>query len=299
VSGRVVALGECMVELAPAGEGLYRLGFAGDTFNTAWYLRRLLPPAWTIAYGTCVGTDVVSERMLAFMAEAGIATEAVRRVPDRTVGLYMIDLRDGERSFSYWRSSSAARLLAADGGWLRRALAGAELVFLSGITLAVVPPGDRPGLLAALREARARGSTIAFDPNLRPKLWPDAATMRAAVGAAAAISDVLLPSFEDERTFFGDPSPAATIDRYRGHGAGTVVVKNGPGAIRAWDGAEGDAAFVPAKVEVRDTTAAGDSFNAGFLSTRLTGGGMAEAIQRGADLAGHVCRFPGALVPPR
>ena len=31
-----------MVELAAAGDGLYRRGFAGDTFNTAWYLRREL-----------------------------------------------------------------------------------------------------------------------------------------------------------------------------------------------------------------------------------------------------------------
>ena len=38
---RVLAIGECMAELAPSDtDGDFRLGFAGDTFNTAWYLAR-------------------------------------------------------------------------------------------------------------------------------------------------------------------------------------------------------------------------------------------------------------------
>jgi 2-dehydro-3-deoxygluconokinase len=286
-----------MVELAPAGDGLYRRGFAGDTFNTAWYLRRLLAPAWTVAYGTCVGDDALSGQMLDFMAEAGIATDGIRRVPDRTVGLYMIELSDGERSFTYWRSNSAARLLASDPAWLGRLLRGADLVVLSGITLAVLPPEHRPALLAALREARAGGGRIAFDPNLRPKLWPDAPTMCATVSSAAEVADILLPSFEDERSFFGDTGPEATVQRYRGHGAGAVVVKNGPDEITAWDAAEGRATLVPPKLKARDTTAAGDSFNAGFLSARLNGANLVDALREGARLAGHVCRFPGALVP--
>ena len=40
---RVVSVGECMVELSGAGQGLWRQAFAGDTFNTAWYLRALMP----------------------------------------------------------------------------------------------------------------------------------------------------------------------------------------------------------------------------------------------------------------
>jgi 2-dehydro-3-deoxygluconokinase len=34
-SGRILCIGECMVELAPTGDGTYRQGFAGDTFNMA------------------------------------------------------------------------------------------------------------------------------------------------------------------------------------------------------------------------------------------------------------------------
>jgi 2-dehydro-3-deoxygluconokinase len=296
MSGRIVAVGECMVELSPEGKGLYRRGFAGDTFNTAWYLRRRLPADWRVGYATGVGTDALSDRMVAFMAEAGIETGAVRRVPDRTVGLYMIELCDGERSFSYWRSMAAARMLAADRRWLEGALHGADVVFLSGITLAVVQPEDRETFFEVLKGLRAEGTMIVFDPNLRPRLWPDAATMRAAMTAGGAAADIVLPSFEDESVHFGDAGPEATLARYRDLGAATVVVKNGPGEVLAWDSREGRCSFVPEPVKAVDTTAAGDSFNAGFLAARLTGVPLREAIAAGAALAAAVVQAPGALV---
>ena len=55
---RIVAIGECMVEMAPvATEGQFCLGYAGDTLNTAWYLRRLLGAGDQIDYFTAVGND--------------------------------------------------------------------------------------------------------------------------------------------------------------------------------------------------------------------------------------------------
>ena len=141
-----LSIGECMVELSPLGGDDYRMGFAGDTFNTAWYARRLLPPEWTVAYGTCLGDDAVSDRMLRFMQGAGIDTETIREVPGRTVGLYMIQLQAGERSFSYWRGQSAARALADDAAWLEGIIAGAGAILFSGITLAILTPEGRAAL---------------------------------------------------------------------------------------------------------------------------------------------------------
>jgi 2-dehydro-3-deoxygluconokinase len=295
MSRRVVALGECMVELAPVGGGLYRRGFAGDTYNFAWYLRRLLPGDWRVGYCTWLGTDAVSDELSGAMASAGIETSAIRRTDARTVGLYMIDLRGGERSFTYWRSQSAARLLASDPSWLAAQLRGADLVLFSGITLAVAE--QRAALLATLAEARAAGTTVAFDPNLRPRLWSDAPTMCRELTRGAEVADVLLPSFEDESAHFGDPTPGATIARYRACGARTVVVKNGDAEISAWDATEGAATARPPRVAAVDTTAAGDSFNAGFLAARLRGAPLPEAVGAGMRLAAGVIRHPGALVP--
>ena len=191
---RIVAIGECMVEMAPvATEGQFCLGYAGDTLNTAWYLRRLLRADDRIDYFTAVGNDAISEKMLGFLQQAGIGTERILRRDDKSVGLYMIQLQDGERSFCYWRSDSAARTLAADPVPLQAALGSADLAYFSGITLAILPPADRSRFLTVLRQFRSGGGIIVFDPNLRPKLWASLGEMTQAVMQAAAASDIALP----------------------------------------------------------------------------------------------------------
>ncbi|WP_298438073.1 sugar kinase [uncultured Jannaschia sp.] len=292
---RVVSVGECMVELAPAEGDLLRPSFAGDTFNTAWYLARLRP-GWTVDYATRVGTDGLSDRMVAAMADAGIGTAHVVRDPMRTVGLYLIELQDGERSFSYWRGQSAARRLA-EGDALADAFAGADLIYLSGITLGILDAPGRAALMDRLDAARAAGARVAFDPNLRPRLWPDGAAMCSAVMTAAARADIVLPSHEDEATWFGDADPQATLDRYKGAGAAVVAVKDGPGRVICAV-PDGLAHHDPAPVQdVVDSTAAGDSWNAGFLAAWLDGAKADTALRAGCDLSAKVIGGRGALVP--
>jgi 2-dehydro-3-deoxygluconokinase len=294
---RIVAIGECMVELAPTGDGRFAMGFAGDTFNTAWYLRRLLPETAQVSYLSAVGTDALSDRMVGFMADEGIATDHVQRVPGRSVGLYLIQVTDGERSFAYWRSESAARLLAEDTARLNAALHRADLIYLSGITLAVLAAEARARLMASLAHARAAGSKVAFDPNIRPALWQDKATMLQIITEMAAGADIVLPSYDDEARHFGDPDPIATAQRYARHGEPLVVVKDGPRPIQTWH--EGRTGTHPVPVPtalVLDTTAAGDSFNAGFLASYLTDASLPKAVASGASLAARVIAGPGALV---
>jgi sugar/nucleoside kinase (ribokinase family) len=69
---------------------------------------------WAVSYLTAVGNDQISEEMIAFLDGAGLTTDHVQRLNDRTIGLYLIQLNEGERSFAYWRSQSAARCLAND-----------------------------------------------------------------------------------------------------------------------------------------------------------------------------------------
>lgn len=293
---RIVCVGEAMVEMAPSAvAGEYRMGFAGDTLNTAWYLRRLLSDDWAVDYLTAVGEDAISGRMIGFLQEAGIGTAHVARLAGRTVGLYLIELQDGERSFAYWRGQSAARLLAEDSACLAAGFERAGIVYLSGITLAVLEGTGRAHLYAALAAARVAGARVVFDPNLRPRLWPDSETMCRVVMEAAALSDIVLPSHEDEATYFGDADVQATADRYAAAGAGVVVVKNGGGEMLTRAG--GDyAQHAPEVVDrIVDTTAAGDSFNAGFLGAWLMGGDISTSVRAGARLAAKVIGQRGAL----
>ena len=294
---RIVAIGECMVEMAPvATEGQFCLGYAGDTLNTAWYLRRLLGVGDRIDYFTAVGNDGISEKMLGFLQQTGIGTEHILRRDDKSVGLYMIQLQDGERSFCYWRSDSAARTLAADPVPLQMALDGADLAYFSGITLAILPPADRPRFLTVLRQFRSGGGIVVFDPNLRPKLWASPDEMTQAVMQAAAVSDIALPSYDDEAKWFGDDSPEATLKRYAAAHVGCCIVKNGSGRILACDGGQRTICDPVQDVTLVDSTAAGDSFNAGFIAARLQGENLHAAVQAGSSLAAQVIAKFGALV---
>ncbi|MEO0918869.1 MAG: PfkB family carbohydrate kinase, partial [Pseudomonadota bacterium] len=171
-----------------------------------------------------------------------------------------------------------------------------DIAFFSGITMAVLSDVARERLLAVLAKARENGVTVAFDPNLRPRLWPDTQTMCTWVMAAAHISDIALPSFEDEQGYFGDGSIEATAKRYSDAGVTTVIVKDGPGPVLVQRGDERlRVATEPAEVVV-DTTAAGDSFNAGYLVGRIGGSGEEEAVRQGCRLARKVIGARGALV---
>ena len=91
-------------KLRAHAENLFHLGFAGDTFNTCWYLARLRPNH-NVAFFTAWGDDALSGQMQGFFKKSGVDTAYVRTIPNHTIGLYMITLNNGERSFSYWRGN--------------------------------------------------------------------------------------------------------------------------------------------------------------------------------------------------
>lgn len=289
---RILALGEVMIELSGAGPGLWRQGLAGDTFNTAFYLAALRRD-WQVGYATRLGQDAMSEAALATMAEAGIGTDCISRDPSRSIGLYMITLQDGERSFAYWRGQSAARMMAEDSAWLTRSFDRADVVYLSGISLAILHPVARSRLFAALK-----GRDVVFDPNIRPRLWESDTALRETITRAASLSRIVLPSFDDEAAAFGDATPEATAARYAAAGAAEVVVKNGNAELALLSGGQILQAPAPRPVRPVDTTGAGDSFNAGYLSARLGGADPVAAVQAGQRLAALVVQHPGALLPP-
>ena len=289
------AIGECMIELSGAAGGHWRMGFAGDTFNTLWALHAL-GGGRPAAYVSAFGDDPFSRDQIAFFAAHGIGTAASPVIAGARPGLYAITLTGAERSFTYWRNDAAARQLASDPAALAKSLENQALVYFSGITLAILDGPSRKVLLDAIAGARAAGSLIAFDPNYRPRLWPGREAAQAAVTDALAVADVALPTFPDEQTLFGDATPEATAARLAGH-VKEIVVKNGEQpALVAAGGTAGHVAAIHVASPV-DTTGAGDSFNGGYLAARLAGHAPVEAARRAHRVAAAVVQVRGALAP--
>ncbi|MEM6823887.1 MAG: sugar kinase [Pseudomonadota bacterium] len=289
-----LAIGECMIEMAPRRDGSYAMGYAGDSFNTAWYARRVAGDAVDVAFLSAIGDDAPSAAMAAFIETAGVRRELAIR-PGGSVGLYLITLEAGERRFSYWRRDSAARSLANDLEALE-VLGVGDVAYITGITLAILPEEGRTKLLSSLNDVRARGGLVAFDPNLRPALWPGRDAMRHWVTEAARVADVVLPSFEDEAAHFEDRDPAATAQRYERAGASRVVVKDGPGDVMIAQEGTRKRVSPPSDTAVVDTTAAGDSFNARFLIGLMQGEPTENAVSSACALAARVIGGRGALV---
>ena len=173
---RIAAIGECMLELSGQGGQSWRMGFAGDTLNTLWALKALNPDS-EANYVSAFGDDPFSRDQIAFFADNGIGIGSSPVIAGARPGLYAITLHGAERSFTYWRSDSAARQLASDTDALAKSLENQALLYFSGITLAILDAPSRNVLIDAIGNARRAGSLVAFDPNYRPRLWktPDEA----------------------------------------------------------------------------------------------------------------------------
>jgi 2-dehydro-3-deoxygluconokinase len=296
---RVLCVGECMVELTHLDPGTLRLGFAGDTYNTAVYVARVareLALDADVGYLTGVGTDDFSAAMRAAWLADGVLDRSLI-VPDHIPGLYAVRTApDGERSFTYWRRESAARALFADDAWC--ADLDADLVHLSGITMQLVSPTAREALVGRLAELRRAGARVSFDTNYRPSGWASAHEAGAAMAQICAVADIVLASREDEEQLHGRTPVEASIARLEALGAGEVVLRDGPEG--AYVSAGGGVRHVPPRRvdRVLDTTAAGDAFAGGYLAARLANEPAESAAALGNAVAAAVIQQPGAITPP-
>ncbi|MBX7527730.1 sugar kinase [Qipengyuania sp. 1NDH10] len=277
-------------------KGSTGLRYGGDTLNTAIHLARA---GHEVAYVTAVGTDPISDALVASWAAEGIDTRFVLRHPTRNPGIYAIHLDEhGERSFLYWRDRSAAREMFALEGMAEALSAAmdASLLYFSLITLAVVGDEGRDRLLGLAARRREAGSPVAYDSNFRPALWNSLADAQDASRHAVETCSIGLPTNTDERELWDTSESDADIVRKWADNGRLIALKAADKGCLLMQGQRAEPDLLPAtKIEVIDTSGAGDAFNAGFLSAYLLGECPLKCAESGQNLARRVIGQMGAI----
>ncbi|HEX5127763.1 MAG TPA: sugar kinase [Rhodocyclaceae bacterium] len=296
---RIALFGECMIELRGQMFGTMHQNFGGDTLNTAVYLARLGAEAGIeVAYATQLGSDAYSNAMVAAWEQEGIDNSMVLREEGRMPGLYTIQVDEsGERTFYYWRDSSAAKAYFAGGSSpLEDQIGSCDAFYYSGISLAVLPVAGRERLFDFIARLRARGGKVIFDNNYRKRLWPDG---EAAIwfDRAFAESDTAMITLDDNVQLYGLDEDSALSHAYA-LSSDEVIIKRGvdPTLVRV-RGMDPVAIPVFKVPKVVDTTGAGDSFAGGYLAARLQGQSPEVAVRSGNKIASIVVQYPGAIIP--
>lgn len=302
-SNSIAVLGECMLELSTTNSQTQRtqlpcqLSYGGDSLNTSIYLARL---GSNVSYFSALGDDNLSQWMLTQWASEGVNCDHVAIHTDSVPGMYLIELDDGgERSFKYWRKNSPASQWLNDDAVRERVFAEMETfeyVYLSGISLAILPSATQHHILVFLKKYRKAGGKVIFDGNYRANLWANHQQAVDAFNQAYSNCDIALSTLDDEMAVFNESDADQVMRRLQSSGVQYVVLKMGESGCRyATENESGEVAAQ--KVSVVDTTSAGDSFNAGFLSSFVQEEPIIRCCNDGHGLAAQVIQYKGAIIP--
>ncbi|TYA51321.1 sugar kinase [Aggregatibacter actinomycetemcomitans] len=299
---KIAFIGECMIELNGKPFGEMWQSYGGDTLNSATYLSRVSSSSdIQVYYVSALGSDNLSEQMRMHWQADGVNTDWVLKDENHQPGLYLIQLDEqGERTFLYWRNQSAAHYMVQHHDFLQvlSALEQVDMIYLSGISLAILPKNDRTFLLEQLIKLAKKGVQISFDSNFRPKLWDSFQEAQDCYLQLLPCVSLALVTFDDEQLLWNDTNEPATLTRLHQIGIPKVVVKCGRnGAIFSDSQTSEYGQVVPEPIlNVVDTTSAGDSFNAGFLNGYLRNKPLDICCRQGNRVAGIVIQHKGAVI---
>lgn len=288
----VVSLGEPMVEFNQVpGEGRrYLQGFGGDTMNA---LLAAVRQGARAAYVTRIGEDAFGRMLLDLWREEGLDASGVGIDPAAPTAVYFVTHGPSGHQFSYRRAGSAASRMCPEDVPLDL-IRSARIFHTSGISQAISDSAC-DAVFAAIDAAAAAGVPLAYDSNLRRKLWP-LARARAIIQATAARAEYFLPSLEDARDLSGLTSAEAILDWALDLGARHVALKLGAEGVLASDGQRVER--IPGhRIDCVDATGAGDCFAGSFMARITDGDDFWNALRYANAAAALTCTAYGAVAP--
>ncbi len=301
----VVSFGEALVDFLPSVRGRLRdcdsfsMHSGGAPANVAVGLARLGVPT---AFCGVLGDDEFGRWLEQQLSREGIDAR-LRFTPDAPTGIWFIALdAQGNRSFFTPTGAGSADKLIQSIDINRAGIAEAR--WLHTGTSAHIKPEARAALIEALTDARNAGTRTSCDPNLRPRLWPDLGEFRALCEAAFPLCDLVKISEEEAEACTGAADPEEAAERLIRAGVKLACVTLAERGVLARRGDEQFRIAAP-RVEVVDTTGAGDGFVAGLLSRlaqpacpaleELPHDQLTSALTFACEIGSRVCTAVGAV----
>lgn len=255
---KIWVLGDAVVDLIPDGDMHYLKCAGGAPANVAVGVARLGVPS---AFIGRVGKDPLGEFMQQTLRNEAVDTDYMYLDPDHRTSTVVVGLDKGERSFTFMVNPSADQFLSVSdlpefktGEWLHCC------------SIALINEPTRTATLTAMKNIRAAGGKVSFDPNLRESLWKSQAEMIEVVNQAVALADVLKFSEEELTLLTGTNTLEKAFEKVTAlYPEKLIIVTMGK------DGAlfnlNGHSEIVAGKaLQPVDTTGAGDAFVGGLLA---------------------------------
>jgi fructokinase len=250
----IVVVGEQVVDLVPAGQGLLRAALGGGPANTAIAAARL---GAKVAMAARTGRDSFGAAFKERLAAAGVDTRYVLRTSQPSaLALATVD-ETGEARYDFWLAG------AADFNWRYADLPQLEAgttIHLGSLAAFLAPGADVLERWALDHQDRC---TISFDPNLRPVALnkPDSLVR---LERLAELANVIRVSSQDLTQAYPGTDPMLTARRWLAHSNLVVVTHGSSGATVLAKGEE--VTLTPPPVTIADTIGAGDTSTGAVLA---------------------------------
>ncbi|MCC5464295.1 sugar kinase [Pelosinus baikalensis] len=245
-----------------------------------------------VTYISKLGDDPFGKMIEEFLQKNGIDTSYITYDAQYFTGMqWKQKVTSGDSHvFSLRRNSAASHMdvsTIAKFNW-----DGFDHIHLTGIPPAL-SAGCRQLVYELIKQARGKGISISYDPNLRPGLWADKKEMVQIVNDLACLADIVIPGISEGKLLTGKEGVQEIANAYHAAGVKTVVIKLG--AEGAYTSSEGQQFYTPGfpVTKVVDTVGAGDGFAVGLVSGILEGLSLQEAVRRGAAIGALAVMSPG------
>jgi len=300
----IVSLGEPLIEFNALHEAAlseveqFKRGYVGDTSNFVIAVCRL---GGRSGYITRLGDDEFAESFLKLWSKEGVDTRHVVKDSTAYTGMYFVARMGQKHYFTYLRQNSAASRMTPESlpaDYIRQA----KLLHISGISQCISMSACDT-VFSAIAIAKASKVKISYDPNLRLKLWP-LHRAKAIIHQTASMADIFLPSVEDAQALTGKSNAEEIVRLYLDLGPQIVVLKHGAEGSLLASREKTKAGrqlwlqkFEPFKVDFKDATGAGDTFDAAFAVGYLAGWPLERCMRFANAAAALTTTELGAVSP--